>query len=270
MSDLRELLRTHQATVYTICFQVLRRAHDAEDAAQEALLEIARGIGTLREPRALKRWICRLALHTALDHRRRRDRRIRHEEARAAMNRPTPDPVIDAVHDALSILDDRDRCLLVERYFERATLEEIAARDGVSAAAVSKRVEHAKEKLKGRLGAAGLAAFAPRVDSALESRIPMPPIPDLVGDSQVLSALTIAGGAAVGTKIALSSVALVAVLCLVLGAGSGYVVGIQRAPRPIEASTAPRASILSPEPLPTMTTAVTPAPLSDAPPAATA
>src|SRR5262245_45174120 len=134
MSDVRDLLRAHQAIVYRIAFQVLRREHDAEDAAQEILLELVRGIGRVREPRAFKRWACRVALNTALDFLRRRERRLRHEESRAAMNRPVPDPVADAVHDALSKLDDRDRCLLVERYFERATLEEIGSREGVSAA----------------------------------------------------------------------------------------------------------------------------------------
>src|SRR5688572_8378584 len=77
---LRALLKSHQSTVYTVCFQVLRREHDAEDAAQEALLEIARGVAGIREPRAFKRWLCRTALHTALDHLRKRQRRARHEE----------------------------------------------------------------------------------------------------------------------------------------------------------------------------------------------
>src|SRR5918999_3279219 len=38
----------------------------AEDAAQEALLDVARGIGTLREPEAARSWAIRVAATRAL------------------------------------------------------------------------------------------------------------------------------------------------------------------------------------------------------------
>ena len=237
---LRALLTAHQATVYNLAFQVLRSAHDAEDAAQEALLEIVKGVAAVREPRAFKRWLCRVALHTALDHLRRRSRRARHEESRAAMKPVPTDPAAEAIHEALSQLDDDDRCLLAEKYFERATLEEIAAREGISAAAVGKRVERAKDKLKQRLSQAGLAAIVLSVDPMLEAATPAASTPDLVGTSQALdSALALAGGAVMGTKFALSTTTiLVALISLFIGAGSGYLIASKRqtAPAPIDTS----------------------------------
>jgi RNA polymerase sigma-70 factor, ECF subfamily len=225
--ELRALLTAHQSTVYTLCFQVLRSAADAEDAAQDALLEIARGVGAIREPRAFKRWLCRTTLHTALDHRRRRSRRARHEQARAAMTRDTRDPGRDAVHEALSKLDDDDRCLLVEKYFEGATLETIGAREGVSASAVGKRVDRAKERLKRHIGQAGLPAMVPSVDSILDAHRPVADIPAL----SLEPALAAAGGSLLGAKSA--AVALVALLAV----GGGY------------ALVRSRATVASPPPL---------------------
>ena len=225
MSDLRDLLRSHQAVVYTICLRVLRLEHDAEDAAQEALIEIARGARRVREPRALTRWICRVALTTALDHLRRRTRRARHEEARAAMTPLRPDPAADALHEAMARLDDDDRCLLVEKYFERRTLEEIGGREGVSAAAVGKRIERAKENLRRRLGLAALGAMA-----LLEAARPAPRIPDLVSTSAAVKA-ALAGGAAMGTKAVHAGITAAVILLLFLG-GSLYVARSRRTTLP--------------------------------------
>jgi RNA polymerase sigma-70 factor (ECF subfamily) len=238
MRDLRELLRTHQAVVYTISLQVLRREHDAEDAAQEALIQIARGASNVREPRALARWICRVALTTALDHLRRRTRRARHEEARAAMTPLRPDPAADALHEAMARLDDDERCLLVEKYFERRTLEEIGDREGVSAAAVGKRIERAKENLKRRLGLAALGAIA-----LLEAARPAPRIPDLVSTSAAVKA-AIAGGAAVGTKAVHVGIGVAVVLLLLLGTGV-YVNRTGRSPSP-PSRPAGRADVATP------------------------
>ena len=224
------LLTAHQATVFNISFQVLRSEHDAEDAAQECLLEVVRGIDGVREPRAFKRWLCRAALHTALDHLRLRSRRARYEESRAAMFSSPPDQTAEAIHEALSKLDDDDRCLLVEKYFERATLEEIGARERISAAAVGKRVDRAKERLKQRLSQAGLAAFVPGVDALLESIRPVPIPPDLVASSMTVNAaLAGVGGAIMGTKAVISGTTIaVALVFLMIGAGSGYLVGAKR------------------------------------------
>ena len=247
---LRALLTAHQATVYNLAFQVLRSAHDAEDAAQEALLEIVKGVSAIREPRAFKRWLCRVALHTALDHLRRRRRRARHEESRAAMKPVPTDSAAQAIHEALAALDDDDRCLLAEKYFERATLEEIAAREGISAAAVGKRVERAKDKLKQRLAQGGLAVLVASVDPMLEAATPAASTPDLVATSQALdSALALAGGAVMGTKFAISTTTiLVALLLLLIGAGT--VASRRKSPRsaspaavagtPAETSSRPR------------------------------
>ncbi|HTF57775.1 MAG TPA: sigma-70 family RNA polymerase sigma factor [Planctomycetota bacterium] len=223
------LLRAHQASVYNLCFQVLRNPHDAEDAAQEVLLEVIRGAGRIREPRAFKRWLCRAALHTALDHLRRRARRSRLEEKRAAMTQDNPDRAVDALHEAMARLDDEDRCLLVEKYFDQATLEQMAAREGLSTAAVWKRIERARDRLKRLMAGAGMSVAAPGLDSMLESLRPVPP-PDLItGSLSVKAALANFGGVVMGTKALISGTTIVvALIFLTIGAGSGYVVGSKR------------------------------------------
>src|SRR5437588_792155 len=83
--SLTRLLEHHQEPVLRICRRVLRQPQDAEDACQEVLLEVSRQAGTIQEPGAFSAWLYRTALHTALDHRRKRDRgRLREDRVRAS------------------------------------------------------------------------------------------------------------------------------------------------------------------------------------------
>ena len=220
---LLELLRAHQDLVYTVCVQVLRHAQDAEDATQAALLKIAAGAGELREARAFKSWLYRVAFHTAVDHRRQRESRRRlHEERSPMIDRPLTPAAFDALHGALADLPDADRLLLAEHYFEKVPLEELGRRSGVSAVAVWKRVEKAKERLKRALLVAGFALGLAQVTQALEAVAPTAAPTGLVGPSLMSKAAAVAaaGGAAVGTKSSAGVLAWIAFL-LLLGIGGG-------------------------------------------------
>ena len=221
--SLLALLRSHQDGVYTVCFHVLRNAHDAEDAAQEALLKVASGAKDLREPRAFKSWLYRLVYRTAVDHLRRRDSRRRIEEGSAAMPvAPLPDESRDAIHEAMAALPDDERLMLIEHYFEKVPLVELGRREGVSDVAMGKRIGKARERLRRGLAGAGFTLGAPDVSSALESVTWLSAPSGLIGAAIVSkAALVAAGGIAVGTKSATTtSVLVTAVLLLILVPGS--------------------------------------------------
>lgn len=219
------LLRGHQDHIFNICFQILGHAQDAQDASQEILLEVTRGAGRIENARAFKTWLYRVALHTALNHKKSRSRHadlLRKKadmETRAAGS--PPDAEKAAVIDALAALDDESRCLVIEHYFDKATLEELGKRQGVSAAAIWKRIERAKEMLKRSLFVAGFSGATDRVTHALESVTPVPAPAGLVGDLVMTkAALIAAGGMSVGMKFPAAAI-LCAFLLLGLGLAGG-------------------------------------------------
>ena len=164
---LRRLLLATQDRVYSLCFQVLRHAQDAEDAAQASLIEMARGIESIQDPQKFSSWMYRVCLNNALTLRRESRRRKEREERRAAMvTAPAPDEVRDAIHDALAALEDDERALVVEHYFEKATLEDLGARRGISGVAVWKRIEHAKERMKRSLAGVALTQMNAILEAA--------------------------------------------------------------------------------------------------------
>jgi len=225
------LLRAHQDGVYTVCLHVLRHPHDAEDAAQEALLKIASGARDLRDPRAFKSWLYRLAYRTAVDHVRRRATRRRSEEGSAAMTAPAlSEEQRDAIHEAMAALPDDERLMLVEHYFEKVTVEELGKREGISDVAMGKRMEKARGKLKRGLAGAGILLAATQVSHALESVTPASAPSGLIGYAIASkAALVAAGGIAMGTKSAIPVAMILAiVLSLGIGMGGGYLVAARR------------------------------------------
>jgi RNA polymerase sigma-70 factor, ECF subfamily len=72
---LESLLRRHASLVNAVCRRVLGNPEDALDAAQEALLAIARKIHTFDGRSRFSTWCYRVATNAALDEARRRARR---------------------------------------------------------------------------------------------------------------------------------------------------------------------------------------------------
>lgn len=246
---LRNLLIAHQDRIYNVCFQVLRRAEDAEDAAQEALLKLAEGARAARDADAFRGWIYRVSLRAALDLWRRREA-TRSRETRAAMNRPAAPPLDDrerfALFEAMDGLDDRERSLLLEHYFEKVPLAALGERGGVSAVAIWKRIDHAREKLKKTLLGAGFLVASARVSEALEASVPATPPATLVGEA-VLGKI-LAGGVAMGATKSSMIPALVLTLVLLFGVVTGgYVMFRPRGlPGPSESGPGTVTSLVAP------------------------
>src|SRR5689334_7120348 len=72
---LESLLRKHASLVNAVCRRVLGHPEDALDAAQDALLAIARKIHTFDGRSRFSTWCYRVATNAALDEARRRSRR---------------------------------------------------------------------------------------------------------------------------------------------------------------------------------------------------
>ena len=69
------LLRNHSALIHGVCRRILGNPDDALDATQEALLAIARKIGSFDGRSKFSTWAYRVATNAALDEARRRGRR---------------------------------------------------------------------------------------------------------------------------------------------------------------------------------------------------
>lgn len=226
--EMQRFLGLYQDRVYNICYQVLHHPQDAEDASQQVLLKLLQWGGKNGDPDQIQCWVNRVALNCAIDVKRRQGRRNRRERLAQEMNGPAPDPAApdesrEAVQEALLSLDDAPRSLIIEHYFEKRPLGEIAGREGCSAVAVWKRLTKAKEELERSLRKKGFASGFPLIDSILGSLSPVSAPADLTGNA-LLKGIGAAGGAAMASKAVLSTATVAtAILALAVGVGGGVI-----------------------------------------------
>ena len=235
---LRALLRTQQDRVYNLCYQVLCHAQDAEDAAQKVLLKLVDGLGDLPDAAALRRWLYRVCVTTALDARTERSRRRAREREVALMKKTEAPAESEGEGDllgAIGALDVELGDLILRHYFEKCTLKELAADQRVSEVAVWKRIEKGKERLRELLSTPGSAFSMATLDLRLSSIVP---IRAPAGWVAALGAASKAGTGvpwAVGGLTVAStsgSTAKIVAVCvgfLVAGLGGGVYLGSTRA-----------------------------------------
>ena len=154
--DLRALdtlLRRHASMIHAVCRRVLTNADDALDAAQNAMIAVARHIHTFDRRARFSTWCYRIATNAALDEARRRARRPAPVETL-----PEPRPGGVRVDDAVADRIDIDAALALLSPDQRAA---VALRDllGLDYAEIAAVLEIPPGTVRSRI-ARGRAALA--------------------------------------------------------------------------------------------------------------
>ncbi len=151
----RELVARHTDWLYCVCLRRLRDSALAEDATQAIFLALARRAPGLLKLPTLSPWLHRAAKFVTSNLQRAQHRRARHESEAASMNLQSALSTDDAweaieadLEPALDRLGARDREIILLRFYEKKTHEQIAALLHISGAAAQKRLSRALERLR--------------------------------------------------------------------------------------------------------------------------
>lgn len=99
---LDSLLRRHYPRIHLACSRILFDGADADDAAQNAMISIVRGLDSFDGRSAFSTWAYRIATNAALDEVRRRSRRPR------GFGENSPEVVDERASRGSSAIDERD------------------------------------------------------------------------------------------------------------------------------------------------------------------
>jgi RNA polymerase sigma-70 factor (ECF subfamily) len=154
------LVERFRQRVWQICFRLMNNEHDANDAAQEVFVRLFLNRAKFEGRSKYSTWVHGIAVRTCLTMRRGRGRRQKHENivADESIQEQAPDR---SPSDAglsmdllamLNILDEEDRAMLILKYAENYSYEELSEIFGLSVSACKMRVSRACDKIQVRFG----------------------------------------------------------------------------------------------------------------------
>jgi len=159
---LEELVERVQGRVYNFAMRVSGSRTAAEDITQRVLIKMVREVGSFRAEASFTSWLYRIVVNEWIDERRRLKRLVYLPvEGLARWRWGGVDPEQahgrgereEAVMAAVARLEPNLRAVVLLRYLEDLSYEEVAAALGCSMGTVASRLSRAHAKLKDRLGA---------------------------------------------------------------------------------------------------------------------
>ncbi len=143
-----EILQSYQS-LYRLAYSYVKNPDDAMDVVQESAYKAILHADEMRFRETVKGWLCRIVVNTALDLIRRRKRESLTEEIPETGREDTYEN-IDVMR-ALDTLDEREKTVVMLRFFQDMKLSEISSITGESLSSVKSILYRSLRKLKVKL-----------------------------------------------------------------------------------------------------------------------
>lgn len=148
-----ELVGRYERAAWIIAWRVLRDHHLASDATQNAFIEAYRSLSELRSASAFGVWLMRITHRQAIRISKQPFPTVPLSEHEIAVegNPTNSDPKFDVLITAVGDLPDHERLVVVLRYFNGYSIDEVAKSTGRSVGTVTKQISRAIARLKKQL-----------------------------------------------------------------------------------------------------------------------
>ena len=159
-----QLVIAYRDQVFRLALRMCGNEADADEAAQEAFLSAWKALPNFRGDSRFSTWLYQLTSHAAIDLMRREKRQIAAEDiTEVSAPDPAPGPqqqaerreTQEAVRDAILQLTPEYRQIVVLRFLEDLSYEEIGAALKLPSGTVKSRLNRAKSQLKDILSKSG-------------------------------------------------------------------------------------------------------------------
>lgn len=142
------LLAPHEAVLFRLCLAQLGNAADAEDAAQETLVQAIRALPQFRGDSQLRTWLIRIAIRLCRRRGQQRRETIPLDEQTKTHAGPEQATVTRAVlEEALTQLTENQRTVLLLQAVEGWSMREIAESLGVTEKKIENELYRARKAL---------------------------------------------------------------------------------------------------------------------------
>jgi RNA polymerase sigma factor (sigma-70 family) len=148
-----EIVRRYLNLIFSAALRQVRQPQLAEEVTQSVFVDLAKQAKTLAPDTILSAWLYQVARRTAVDVIRRESRRQTRERTALElthMNASDVDwtQVEPLLEEGMEALEEKDRAVLLLRYFENKSLLEVGQTLGINEDAARKRVSRSVERLR--------------------------------------------------------------------------------------------------------------------------
>ncbi len=144
-----------------VAYSALRDHQLAEDAAQEAFARALVNLRKLKTPEKFAPWLAQICRHVAIDMGRARRQGTDIEGPPPIQDEPERDSSVEIVRRAIGDLPEPMREVLILRYYDDRSYEQIAAVLGLSQSSINGLLTRAKRKLAKSLRRTGVLEDMP-------------------------------------------------------------------------------------------------------------
>jgi len=151
-----DLVRKHQAMVFSMACRYLRNRALAEEIAQDVFLQLYRKLPTLESPQHVLHWLRWVTTHRLIDHSRQEKRRpqspLEEFPEPAAADRAGIDPLLsEMLRDLVGALPENARVVMILRYQEDLDPMDIAKELDMPIATVKSHLQRSLALLRDKL-----------------------------------------------------------------------------------------------------------------------
>ena len=148
-SDCFEVLcKRYYASLQAIAYAILMDSHLAEDVAQETLAVACRNFSKLHKPKKVGPWLAAISRNVAKDILRDQSKQKRLEQCEATGVAYESDDSDNGIHQAIAQLPVSLREVVLMRYFDSMSYQQMGQVLGLSEQAVNGRLRRAKKKIE--------------------------------------------------------------------------------------------------------------------------
>jgi RNA polymerase sigma-70 factor (ECF subfamily) len=150
-TDFSEIVRRHQAMVYSIALHFLSDPGAAEELAQDVFLQLHATLHGMKSNDHVKFWLRKVTSHRCIDFKRRfRPSQVTLDEAPELIApRPTDDLLLShKLRQLVASLPERPRLIVILRYQEDMSTEDIAEILAIPAATVKSHLQRSLAMLR--------------------------------------------------------------------------------------------------------------------------
>lgn len=155
------IINTYKNPLYATILRMTKNPQSAQDLLQEAFIKVYEQLEKFDQKGSFKNWLYRVAINHCLDQFRKKRVLLEQVEDTHLINDTTPEVIFlkkeknREIERLISYLPEEERLILLLRYANELSYEEISETLGISLANVRNKLHRAKKKLRKNVNEGG-------------------------------------------------------------------------------------------------------------------